>query len=121
MQFTVGTLLAAIFAAIIAFAALPGLPHENFGDLGVVMGLYLVPIVALMTQPRLTAMFTAMTVNFVRLLAPANPMSYDPAQFYNQASAILAGIGAAALSYRHLPPLCTPRGAYDCSALSTIA
>ena len=58
-----------------------------------------------MAQPWPNAMFTAMTVNFVPLVAPANPKSYDQAQFYNQASAIVAGVGAAALSFRLLPPL----------------
>jgi len=42
---------------------------------------------------------------FVPLLAPANPMSYDTRQFYNAALAIVGGIGAAALSFRLLPPL----------------
>ena len=50
------------------FHVLPVLPHETFGDLGIVMGLYLVPTGALMAQPRLTAMFLAMTANFVPLL-----------------------------------------------------
>ena len=39
------------------------------------------------------------------LLAPANQMGYDPQQFYNAALAIVAGGGAAALSFRLLPPL----------------
>jgi uncharacterized membrane protein YccC len=58
-----------------------------------------------MTQPWQTAMFTAMAANFVPLLAPANPMSYDTQQFYNAALAIVAGVGAAAFSFRLLPPL----------------
>ena len=37
-----------------------------------------------------------MAANFVPLLAPANPMSYDTEQFYNGALAIVAGVGAAA-------------------------
>ena len=107
MQYMPGTFLAAIFAAIIAFAVLPGLlPDQTFGAFGIVMGLYLVPTGgALMAQPGLAAMLAAMTVNFTPLLAPANPESYDQAQFYNQASAIIAGVGAAALSFRLLPPL----------------
>ncbi len=43
--------------------------------------------------------------NFVPLLAPANQMSYDTVQFYNAALAIVAGLGAAALSFRLMPPL----------------
>jgi uncharacterized membrane protein YccC len=49
--------------------------------------------------------FIPMTANFVPLLAPANQMSYDTVQFYNSASAIVAGVGAAALSFRLMPPL----------------
>ena len=50
-------------------------------------------------------MFAAMAGNFVPLLAPANQMNYDTVQFYNAAAAIVAGSGAAALSFRLLPPL----------------
>jgi uncharacterized membrane protein YccC len=46
-----------------------------------------------------------MAGNFVPLLAPANEMSYDTVQFYNAALAIVVGCGAAALSFRLLPPL----------------
>jgi uncharacterized membrane protein YccC len=49
-------------------------------------------------------MFVGMTGNFVPLLSPANPMSYDTQQFYNSALAIVAGAGAAALALRLLPP-----------------
>ena len=50
-------------------------------------------------------MFTAMVANFVPMLAPANVESYDTQQFYNTALGIVAGSGAAALSFRLLPPL----------------
>jgi len=58
-----------------------------------------------MTQPWQAAMFTAMTANFVPILGPANQNSYDPQQLYNAALAIVAGVGAAALAFRLLPPL----------------
>ena len=48
-------------------------------------------------QPGQTAMFAAMVVNFVPLLAPANQMSYDTVQFYNAALAIVAGSGVGGL------------------------
>jgi uncharacterized membrane protein YccC len=51
------------------------------------------------------ALLAAMSGNFVPLLAPANPMSYDTVQFYNSAPAIVAGSVVAALSFRLLPPL----------------
>jgi uncharacterized membrane protein YccC len=103
MSFMVGTGLTAALAAIIAFAVLPGL--ETFAAFSMAIGLVLVPAGALMAQPWQTAMFMAMTANFIPLLAPANPMSYDTQQFYNAASAIVVGVGVAALSFRLLPPL----------------
>jgi uncharacterized membrane protein YccC len=103
MSFMVGTGLATVFAAIIKFAALPGL--ETFAAFSVIMALYLVPVGALTAQPWQPAMFAAMTANFVPLLAPANQMTYDTVQFYNTALAIVAGCGAGALSFRLLPAL----------------
>ncbi|MGC2224810.1 MAG: FUSC family protein, partial [Methylocella sp.] len=93
----------AVFTAIIAFAVLPGL--ETFEAFSLAIGLYLIPVGALVAQPRQTVIFTAMIVGFGPLLAPANEMSYDPQQFYNSALAIFAGSGAAALSFRLLRPL----------------
>jgi uncharacterized membrane protein YccC len=103
MSFMVGTGLTTAFAAIVKFAVLPGVATVAGFSLGI--GLILVPAGALMAQSWQTPMFTAMTANFVPLLAPANQMSYDTQQFYNAALAIVAGVGAAALSFRLLPPL----------------
>jgi uncharacterized membrane protein YccC len=69
------------------------------------MGLFLIPAGALMAQPWQATMFATLAGNFVPLLAPANQTSYDTVQFYNAALAIVLGCGAAALSYRLLPPL----------------
>src|ERR1700737_1916657 len=65
------------------------------------------PWASLMAQasPAMFALVTAMSGNFVPLLAPANQMSYDTVQFYNSALAIVAGSAVAALSFRLLPPL----------------
>jgi uncharacterized membrane protein YccC len=49
--------------------------------------------------------FIALAANFIPLLAPANQESYDTQQFYNAALAIVAGLGAAAMSFRLIPPL----------------
>src|SRR5205814_3741985 len=49
--------------------------------------------------------FTGMITVFLPLLAPTNPMSYDPQQYYNAALAIVPGVGAAVLSFRLIPPL----------------
>ncbi len=103
MRFMVGTVLAAISAAIVLFAVLPRL--ETFIGLSIAIGIYLVPAGALMAQPWETAVFIPMVGNFVPLLGPANHMTYDTVQFYNGALAIVAGVGIAALSFRLLPPL----------------
>ena len=103
MDFIVGVGLAAVLAAIIHFALLPKL--ETFIGFSLAMGLYLVPAGALLANGWRPAVFVAMAGNFVPLLAPANQMSYDTGQFYNNAMAIIVGCGAAALSFRVLPPL----------------
>jgi uncharacterized membrane protein YccC len=46
-----------------------------------------------------------MIVAFVPLLAPANQMTYNTRDYYNTAVAIITGGGAAAVSFRLLPPL----------------
>jgi uncharacterized membrane protein YccC len=103
MSFMVATALGAAFAAIIEFAVLPG--SETFAAFSLAIGLVLVPVGAGMAQPWQTMVFTGIAINFVPLLAPTNPMSYDTVQFYNSASAIVAGFSVAALSFRLLPPL----------------
>jgi uncharacterized membrane protein YccC len=103
VSFVVGTGLGAALAAIIAFAVLPNL--EGFGAFSIAIGLVLVPAGAGLAQPWQTVTFMAMAFNFVPLLAPTNIESYDTQQFYNSASAIVIGTGAAAFSYRLIPPL----------------
>jgi uncharacterized membrane protein YccC len=101
--FMYGTLLAAALAAIVNFTLLPRV--ETFAGLSAMIGLVLVPAGALIAQPWHTFMFVALTANFTPLLAPANAMRYDPLQFYNSALGIIAGIAAAMLSFRLIPPL----------------
>jgi len=96
-------------AAIIKFAVLPA--FQTFPAFCFAIGLFLIPVgfaTARSRHPAALAIFTAMGVNFVPLLAPTNPMSYDPSQFYNTALAVLAGCGVAALAFRLLPPLLPP-------------
>ncbi|MGQ0445420.1 MAG: FUSC family protein [Beijerinckiaceae bacterium] len=107
LGFMAGTTLAVVPAAIVNFVVLPGL--ETFEAFSIAIGLYLVPAGALMARPLMAptqkAMFTYLAAYFVPLLAPANEMSYDTLLFYNRALAIVAGTGAAALSFRLMPPL----------------
>jgi uncharacterized membrane protein YccC len=103
VSFTIGVGLAAVCAAVILFAGLPNV--ETFAGFTIVIGLCLVPAGALMAQPWQVMMFTALAGNVVPLIAPANQMNYDTLQFYNTALAIVAGCGAAAISFRLIPPL----------------
>jgi uncharacterized membrane protein YccC len=103
VSFMAGTTLTTAFAAIVKFAVLPGV--ETYLVFCLAIGIVLVPAGALMAQPRQTALFTAIAANFVPLLAPTNPMSFDTQQFYNSALAIVTGVGAAAVSFRLLPPV----------------
>ena len=103
MSFMMGTMCAAVLAAIIDFAVLPRL--DTFPAFCLAIGVVLVPVGAGMAQPRATVVFAATAATFIPLLAPANEMSYDAASFYNSALAIVGGLGAAVLSFSLLPPL----------------
>jgi uncharacterized membrane protein YccC len=103
LSYAIGTCVAALFAAVVAFAVLQRL--ETFAALSLAIGLFLVPAGALTAQTRHKLMFTGMTASFIPLLAPANQASYDLSQFCNAALALIVGSGAAALSFRLLPPL----------------
>jgi uncharacterized membrane protein YccC len=101
--FMIGSLLTVVIVAILLFAALPNV--ETFATFSLIISLALVPVgtvFALQWQP---AILTGMITVFLPLLAPTNPMSYDPQQYYNAALAIVPGMGAAVLSFRLIPPL----------------
>jgi uncharacterized membrane protein YccC len=93
-------------AAIVKFAVLPAL--TTFPAFCIAIGVYLVPVgfaMARSRHPAAIAIFTFMTANFMPLLAPTNPMSYDTAQFYNTALAVVVGCGVAPVAFLLLPPL----------------
>jgi uncharacterized membrane protein YccC len=90
-------------AAVVGFAVLPQV--ATFAGFALSIGLVLVPAGAGMAQPWQSALFVAITANFIPLLGPANQMNYNTVQFYNATLAIVGGVGAAAVSFRLLPPL----------------
>ncbi len=102
VSFLFGVGLSAALAAIVKFAVLPQI--ATFAGFCLAIGFVLVPIGSLVAQPWRSTIFVAATANFIPLLAPSNRMIYDTQQFYNSALAILAGVGAAALAIRLLPP-----------------
>jgi uncharacterized membrane protein YccC len=101
--FVAGALISSVAAAVISFAVLPNL--EAFAAFSLAIGLWLVPAGAVAHQWRKKVAFTYMAAYFVPVLAPVNQMSYDTVAFYNTAMAIVCGAGAAALSFRLIPPL----------------
>jgi uncharacterized membrane protein YccC len=104
-HFALGTAAAAVLAGVIAFLLLPQLsgPEGLCGALALV----LIPAGALSIQGWMPRVFLGVTGNFVPLLGPANPMTYDPAAFFNTAAALLAGLGLAMLG-THLVPHPSP-------------
>jgi uncharacterized membrane protein YccC len=102
-SFTIGTALAAVCAAVVAFALLP--QQSSFTGFCAVLGLVLVPAGALTTQSWNQPLFVALQANFIPLLSPSNPPVYDPGQFYNSAIALLGGVGFAMLALLLLPPI----------------
>lgn len=103
MRYMSGVVLSLACAGIDEFALLPGL--STFAAFSVAVGVFLVPLGALTSQPWQTLTFTSAALNFIPLLTPENQMNYDTQQFYNNALGILVGVGAAALSFRLVPPL----------------
>jgi uncharacterized membrane protein YccC len=105
IAFALGTAGGVVCAATIKFAVLPTL--QTFPAFCLAIGLFLVPIGVLLAQsrkPAMIAIFTAMAFNFMPLLSPTNQMSYDTAQFYNSALAIVVGCCVAPLAFRLFPP-----------------
>jgi uncharacterized membrane protein YccC len=110
IAFALGTAGGVVCAATIKFAVLPAL--QTFPAFCLAIGLFLVPIGVVLAQsrkPAMIAIFTAMAFNFMPLLSPTNQMTYDTAQFYNSALAIVVGCGAAPLAFRLFPPLSPAR------------
>ena len=102
-SFATGVALTAVFAAVVAFALLP---HQtSFAGFCAVLGLVLVPAGALSAQSWEQSLFVGLTALFIPLLAPSNPETYDPQQFYNKAIALVGGIAFAMLAMRLLPPM----------------
>ena len=104
--FTLGAAGAALCAAIVKFAVLPG--HESFLALGAAIGLVLVPVgfaTIQSQQPAVRTGFTLIGILFVPLLGPTNQMTYDTEQFYNFALSVFAGSVLGALSFTLLPSL----------------
>jgi len=104
VDFLAGTVIAVVLGGVTAFVLLPRM--ESFVGFAVSLGLVLVPIGALMARPwRFAPLFAGAAACFVPAIAPGNQMTYDAAQFFNGAIAIVLGIAFGALWLRLLPPM----------------
>ena len=106
LAFALGIAGAVVCAATVKFAMLPAL--QTFPAFCAALGFFFLPAgfaMAMSRQPVVSAVLTAMTFNFIPLLAPTNEMNYDTAQYYNSALAIVVGCGVAPLAFWLLPPL----------------
>jgi uncharacterized membrane protein YccC len=106
--FAAGIFLDVLLTAVVAFAVLPLLGIERFAGFSLVLAVCLVPIGALLARARKPwqiGMLTSMTLLFIPLLRPSNPMVYDQGAFYNTGSAIVVGAGLGALAFRLMPAL----------------
>ena len=105
--FIAGVVLCLVLVATVEFAVLPDLGTESFAGFSLVIGLCLIPIGAMLAQARQpwqVGLFTGMTITFMPLLSPTNPMNYNSLIYYNSAMALLTGATVAALSFRLIPP-----------------
>jgi len=107
--FTLGLALVSALAAIVRFAVLPGI--ETFVGLAAVIGCVLVPIGILSLQPWQTSVFKSMGIFFCIQLAPANLMTFDTLQYYNESVAVVIGMGIAAVGFLLVPPMSPERRA----------
>ncbi|MGY4225128.1 putative membrane protein YccC [Bradyrhizobium sp. USDA 4503] len=96
-----GNFLSVSCAAVLLFAIFPHI--ESFAGLSLAVGVYLVPIGALMARPRGAALVSPMVGHFFAFLQPVNLTSYDAASFFNSAVAIVGGCGLAAVAFRIIP------------------
>jgi uncharacterized membrane protein YccC len=106
MALTLGIAANIFLTAMIKFAVLPA--FDSFPAFCLGIGLLLIPAgfgLAHSRNPIAGAIFSALLLTFVPLLAPTNEMTYNTAQYYNGALVIFAGCSAALLSFRLLPPL----------------
>lgn len=101
--FAIGVAIATVLAAVATFGVLPKL--QGFVALAVVIGLVMIPAAMLSAGTWYPAVFGAVTLVFLPLLAPSNPQTFDVAGFYNNALGIFVGVLFGTLGVSLMPPL----------------
>ena len=100
MSFLRGILLAVPTAFVIGEILLP--QWNSFAMLCMAMGVPLFLGALGMAKPPIFATATSFCLHFVVLVSPLNAMKYDVAAFFNNAQAMMIGVGAAVLAFKLL-------------------
>src|SRR5271154_5285402 len=103
MTFLKGCVLGTGVAVALVFGILPR--ATTFPSLCFALGLALVPLGFLLARAKTPLFFFAASVNFLPMLSIHNTITFDASQFWNTASAILAGIAVGAVAMLIVPPL----------------
>jgi uncharacterized membrane protein YccC len=102
-NFLLGAVVSTVLAAVVAFAILPW--RTGFVGLAAALGLVLIPVGAMAAQSWRQSLFAAAGATFIPLVSPSNYQTYDPGVFYNNALALVFGVGLSLLALRLMPPL----------------
>lgn len=100
MSFLRGILLAVPTAFVVGEILLP--QWSSFAMLCMAMGVPLSFGALGMAKPPIFATATSFCLHFVVLVSPLNAMKYDVAAFFNNAQAMMIGVGAAVLAFNLL-------------------
>lgn len=90
-------LIATFFALICKYLVLP--MGSGFEFLTLASGLFLLPLGLVMANPSTTGAAASFSLVFLNLVQPANPMTYNLADFLNTAMATLVGVLFGTLAY----------------------
>ncbi|MCP1483274.1 putative membrane protein YccC [Pseudomonas chlororaphis] len=100
MSFMRGIFLAIPAAFMVGQILLP--QWSSFALLAMAMGVPLFFGALGMAKPQIGATATSFCLHFVVLISPQNPMTFDVANFFNSAQAMVLGVGAAVLAFHLL-------------------
>ena len=102
-EFGVGVVCAAILAAIVSFAVLPG--QQSYVALVAAIGAVMIPSAFMAAGTWHRFLFTAINFIFLALLAPSNQQSYNLSSFLNGAQGIVAGVIVGLIGFRLFSPV----------------
>ena len=103
LNFTKGVLCGIIAAYICTFHFFVN--TSGFIPFALAQALFLIPAAMIQLNPKYTAVGLAFGIFFFLAGQPANPMNFDPSEFFNEALAYMTGAFVATRAYRlFMPP-----------------